>query len=74
MAQIRACSLLTDEEHTVVSSGEMAEKDFAGSECVEVNGQDLERSCRDHDPAAAAEGVSRGLAIGLFVREVHSFP
>ncbi|XP_066314011.1 aquaporin NIP4-1-like isoform X2 [Miscanthus floridulus] len=48
----------------------MAEKDFAGSECVEVNGQDLERSCRDQDPAAAADGVSRGLAIGHFVREL----
>jgi hypothetical protein len=65
---------IAHERRTVVnSSGEMAEKDFAGSECVAVNGQDLEQSCRDHDPAAAAEGVSRGLAIGLFVREVQ-FP
>jgi hypothetical protein len=48
----------------------MAEKDFADGVGA-VDEQDLERSCRDQDdPAAAADGLSRGLAIGHFVREV----
>ncbi|KAL6627554.1 hypothetical protein ACP70R_031280 [Stipagrostis hirtigluma subsp. patula] len=40
----------------------------AGDEGATANGRDLERSGGDHEPAA--DHVSRGLAVGRFVREL----
>ena len=62
------------------NGGEMAAdhvgKDVAGvhgddDRSSKVSGEDLEQPRGDQEPAA--DHVSRGLAIGHFIREVHTF-
>ena len=59
------------------NGGEMAAdhvgKDVAGGDDrrSKASGEDLEQPRDDQEPAA--DHVSRGLAIGHFIREVHTF-